>query len=141
MNYIITIAIFPSLLIIISSTQKCQLNPSVDRIHNDLFVPILFLLFNIFDFIGRLLAMFAEPLLFTPKNVWIPAVARIVFIPLFMMCNIQRPSPKQVVFRNDAAPFVLITFFALTSGYIGTCAMMFGASLTKKGDESLSGNS
>lgn len=133
-TFTVTISLFPSLTVFIESTQKCK---SSDRFYNDLFVPFLFLLFNLFDFCGRVTAGLITPL-FNQKNIWIGSVARLIFVPLFLLCNIS-DSTLPALFNNDAFPILFMIFFALSNGYISTLCMMMGASSVSPADAGLAG--
>ncbi|EFA78047.1 equilibrative nucleoside transporter family protein [Heterostelium album PN500] len=85
---------------------------------NDWFQIIFVLSFMIGDYIGRTAPKWI--ILFTPNNLWIPAVLRLVFFPLFAFCV------KPLLFRNIYLYFFIMFVFALTNGYCGTLAMMFG---------------
>ena len=52
--------------------------------------------------------------------------ARIAFIPLFLLCNIQPREHIPVVFDSDIAPMVIMVVFAFTNGYFGTLCMIYG---------------
>ena len=49
--FTVTIGLFPSLVVHIESVSKCNTNAT--RLNNDLFIPMLFLVFNSGDFAGR----------------------------------------------------------------------------------------
>ena len=76
--FVVTIAIFPSLIQHTVSMSQCS---SSNRLYNDLFVPFMFLLFNLFDLAGRIAVGFTARPLFNANNVWIPSGARMVFFP------------------------------------------------------------
>ena len=84
---------------------------------------ILITLFMIFDFVGRLLPSFF--VFFTPKTLWIPVVVRAVFFPLFSLMA----AGIWTYGVNYFAPIVMI-LFALSNGYFGTVAMIFGPAET-----------
>jgi len=132
--FTVTIGIFPTLFILIESQEKCSSN---QRFYNELFVPFLFLIFNIFDFTGRLCAGGYTPL-FNSHNIWIPAVARFVFFPLILLCKLTS-SQLPVLFESDFFPIFFTMLFAFSNGYIGTLAMMFGPSLADGADATLAG--
>lgn len=124
-NFTVTLSLFPALTVLLQSSQKCKSN---ERFYNDLYVPIFFLLYNLFDFVGRIVAgMTAPSCLFTADNIWMGAASRAVFYPLFLLCNLS-DSRLPVLFYDDAFPFVFMILFALSSGYVGNHCMMMGAS-------------
>eukprot|EP00981_Chlorochromonas_danica_P010864 scaffold3486_cov185-Ochromonas_danica.AAC.11 len=133
-TFSVTIGLFPSLTVFIESTENCK---SSNRFYNDLFTPFMFLLFNLFDFIGRVSAgVFRN--VFTTKNIWMAPVARTVFFPLFLLCNIT-DSKLPVVFNNDAFPFLFMIFMAITNGYVASTCMMMGPSLVSNNETGLVG--
>lgn len=78
-------------------------------------------IFQVFDFIGRILPRW---LVIIPARVlWIFSVGRVVFGVLFILCIIPNEQP---IFNSNWASFVIMMAFALTNGYFGTLAMMYG---------------
>lgn len=132
--FAVTISIFPSLFVLIESDNKCKTS---NRFTNDLFTPLLFLFFNLFDFIGRVSAGYFTPY-FTSKNVWMPAVTRLLFLPLFLLCNVSA-SKLPNLFKSDVFPLLFCAAFALTNGYVGSCCMMLGGAIVNPTDASLAG--
>jgi equilibrative nucleoside transporter 1/2/3 len=131
--FAVTIGLFPALTALIESTEKCK---ATDRFHNDLFLPFMFIVFNAFDLVGRVFAKY--PLFFTADNVWIGTAARLIFFPLFMLCNIT-DSNIPTLFTSDAWPVLFMTAFAFTNGYFASLSMMFGPSKVPLQDQQLSG--
>jgi equilibrative nucleoside transporter 1/2/3 len=137
--FTVTISLFPSLIVLIESANQCNNSPNQDRFSNDLFVPFLFLMFNLCDFIGRCTAgLGASTALFTAKTIWIPSVCRLVFIPLFLLCKIS-DSQFPTVFTNDAWPIIIMVFFAFTNGYVATSSMMLGSMVAESHEAALAG--
>jgi equilibrative nucleoside transporter 1/2/3 len=134
LTFTVTIAIFPSLTVLIESTKKCE---SSERFFNDLFTPFMFLLFNIFDLVGRIAAGATKPI-FNPKNIWIAAVARFIFWPLFLLCNVSN-SQLSVLFKSDACAIIFMIFMAFTNGYVASNSMMMGAEVASAKDSGLAG--
>lgn len=134
MCFAITIGLFPSITVLIESEKSCD---SDNRFFNDLWVPFMFVVFNFFDLIGRLSASII-PQLFTAKNVWIPVALRLVFFPLFLLCNVGG-SQLPTAFSSDAWPIIFMACFALSNGYLASLSMMLGPSLVKPGDMQLTG--
>jgi equilibrative nucleoside transporter 1/2/3 len=133
-TFTITIGLFPSLTVFLESTNKCK-NDS--RFSNDLFVPMLFLLFNLFDLVGRLTAGAFKPL-FSANKLWIPALIRVIFFPLFLLCKISG-SQLPTAFANDFFPMFIMICFAFTNGYVASLCMMLGPSLTTSKNAALAG--
>lgn len=66
---------------------------------------------------------------FQPRNAspvfLIACMLRGLFIPLFLLCNVQpRTHHVSVPFKSDAVPIVLNCLFGLSNGYMGTLSMM-----------------
>lgn len=132
--FTVTIGMFPSIVVLIESTQKCR---SSERFFNDLWTPFFFLLFNVFDLCGRMSAGIIKPL-FTPKNIWMASLSRAVFIPLLLLCKLSS-SRLATVFTNDAWPIGIMILFSVTNGYIASLCMMFGPSMVSPKDSMLAG--
>lgn len=130
----VTIGLFPSLIVLLESEKKCT---SDSRFFNDLYVPFFFLLFNLFDLCGRVTAGAIKPL-FTVKTVWIAAAARLIFFPLFLLCNIT-DSKLPVVFKSDAFPILFMIAMAFTNGYVASLCMMMGAGSVAPKDAPVAG--
>lgn len=52
--------------------------------------------------------------------------ARMVFIPLFMLCNVQPRSHMPVFFHHDAWYISFIILFSISNGYLASLCMCFG---------------
>lgn len=53
-------------------------------------------------------------------------VLRVIFIPLFMLCNVQSRKYLPVVFSHDAWYIVFMIFFSISNGYLASLCMCFG---------------
>jgi len=87
------------------------------------FIPVsLFLVFNIGDCLGRILVSWVK----WPSERFLIyyGLARIVFILLLVMCNLQ-PRSVDVWFSGDVWPTVLIFLFALTNGQVISLSMVY----------------
>jgi equilibrative nucleoside transporter 1/2/3 len=131
LTFSITIGCFPSLTAHITSTNSCSSSDD-ERFYNDLFVPFMFILFNVFDFAGRSLAGAVQ--IFNKDNIWIPATCRLIFIPLFLFCHVKN-SDLPILFHNDAFPILIMILFSLSNGYIASLSMMFGPSMFVSPDQ------
>lgn len=135
--FTVTIGLFPSLIVLLESEHKCE--NYHDRFYNDLWTPFFFLMFNLFDFIGRYSASKITFSWMNAKNIWIPCLARIVFVPLFLLCRVSE-SRLPLVFKSDAFPIVIMAIFSLTNGYLSSLCMMLGPTLCDVKDTMLAGN-
>lgn len=67
-------------------------------------------------------------------------ILRVIFIPLFVFCNVQPRNFQEIyLFKSDAAPAVIMVFFALSNGYLSTLCMMYGPMNAIKEDEETAG--
>ncbi|KAK7902057.1 hypothetical protein WMY93_018826 [Mugilogobius chulae] len=91
------------------------------------FIPVsCFLLFNLMDWAGRsLTAVCMWP---GKDSMWLPAlvISRIVFIPLFVLCNVQPRYNLPVLFEHDAWYIIFMIFFSFSNGYLASLCMCFG---------------
>uniref|UniRef100_A0A8C8RB13 Solute carrier family 29 member 1 (Augustine blood group) n=1 Tax=Pelusios castaneus TaxID=367368 RepID=A0A8C8RB13_9SAUR len=119
--FTITIGLFPAVTADVKSTiagsTKWELY----------FIPVsCFLMFNVFDWLGRSLT---AVVLWPGKDsrlLPIFVAARVVFIPLFMLCNVQPRSHIPVIFHHDAWYIIFIIFFSVSNGYLASLCMCFG---------------
>jgi len=127
--FCVTLSMFPGTLSKIASVDKSN----GSRFTNDLFPSLVcFLIFNVGDWCGRTLA--GQFQICSEKGPWLPllSISRIVFIPLFLMCNIPASELHlPYVFNHDFWPVILNVFFAVTNGYVGSLCMMNGPKLVK----------
>lgn len=132
--FTITICLFPATIVFLLSEHHCN---TEERFFNDLFVPFFFVLFNLGDFLGRVIAGYFTPV-FTPKNIWVAGSLRVLFIPLFLLCNLSN-SQLPVLFHSDAFPVVFMVLFALSNGYVSSTCMQMGPAMVPSADAPLAG--
>jgi len=121
-----TLSVFPSVIVLISSQYSSDPSNIWANIY---FTPVTcFLLFNCGDYLGRILASWIKcpgPGRLGENVTLVLSLARIVFIPLFMLCN-AAPSVRTipVFFTTDADYYALMVMFSLSNGYLGNLCMM-----------------
>ncbi|XP_056327382.1 equilibrative nucleoside transporter 1a [Danio aesculapii] len=119
--FIITIGIFPAVTVEVKSTIPDS------GAWVKYFIPVsCFLLFNVMDWVGRsLTAVCMWP---GKDSIWLPilVIARVVFVPLFILCNVQPRSFLPVVFSHDAWYIIFMIFFSFSNGYLASLCMCFG---------------
>ncbi|XP_070837747.1 equilibrative nucleoside transporter 1-like [Chaetodon trifascialis] len=91
------------------------------------FIPVsCFLLFNLCDWAGRsftAICMWPEKdSLLLPVSI----VCRLVFVPLFMLCNVQPRLHLPVFFHHDGWFILFMILFAFSNGYLASLCMCFG---------------
>mmetsp|Transcript_25862 Transcript_25862/g.65467 ORF Transcript_25862/g.65467 Transcript_25862/m.65467 type:complete len:528 (-) Transcript_25862:2705-4288(-) len=133
-----TLSLFPSIIAQIQSVNNPNNVPSpkAGRFFGDIFVPFQFLLFNLFDWLGRLSSGMKKKA--PAKVVYIFAFVRLAFFPLFMFSNISY-AKSAPVFNNDAFPLVFMVFFAFSNGYFSSLCMMYGPDKVKDAHKDLAG--
>ncbi|NWX40898.1 S29A1 protein, partial [Steatornis caripensis] len=119
--FTVTIGIFPSI------TAKVSTVLGEGNKWGLYFIPVsCFLLFNVFDWTGRsLTALFTWP---GKDSCLLPVMValRVIFIPLFMLCNVQPRDYLPVVFSHDAWYIIFMIFFSISNGYLASLCMCFG---------------
>ncbi|XP_034008280.1 equilibrative nucleoside transporter 1-like [Trematomus bernacchii] len=119
--FTVTIGTFPAVTVEVKTTVE---NGGAWETY---FIPVsCFLLFNLMDWAGRsLTAVCMWP---GKDSMWLPILVglRIVFIPLFMLCNVQPRNFLPVLFAHDAWYIFFMIFFAFSNGYLASLCMCFG---------------
>lgn len=95
---------------------------------------ILITLFNVFDLVGRTSPKWDSLIFIGPKWLWVPTVLRVGFIPLFVM------SLHHIVFTDDFWMYAFMSLMALSNGYLGTLAMMYGPARVGVADKERAGS-
>uniref|UniRef100_A0A3P9DR80 Solute carrier family 29 member 1a n=1 Tax=Maylandia zebra TaxID=106582 RepID=A0A3P9DR80_9CICH len=120
--FTVTIGVFPAVTVDVKSTVAGE------SAWEKYFIPVsCFLLFNVMDWAGRsLTAICMWP---GKDSIWLPILVglRVVFIPLFMLCNVQpRVISQTVWFSHDAWYIIFMIFFSFSNGYLASLCMCFG---------------
>ncbi|NXW39673.1 S29A1 protein, partial [Nyctiprogne leucopyga] len=119
--FTVTIGVFPSI------TAKVSTVLGEGNRWGLYFLPVsCFLLFNVFDWTGRsLTALFTWP---GKDSCLLPVMValRVIFIPLFMLCNVQPRDYLPVIFSHDAWYIIFMIFFSISNGYLASLCMCFG---------------
>ncbi|XP_077018037.1 equilibrative nucleoside transporter 1 [Tamandua tetradactyla] len=119
--FTVTIGIFPAV------TAEVKSSIAGTSAWKNYFIPVsCFLTFNLFDWLGRsLTAVFMWP---GKDSRWLPSlvVARLVFVPLLLLCNVQPRRRLAVVFEHDAWYIIFMAAFAFSNGYLASLCMCFG---------------
>lgn len=119
--FTITIGTFPAVTVDVKSTI------ADGGAWEKYFIPVsCFLFFNVFDWAGRsLTAVCMWP---GKDSKLLPALllARVVFVPLFMLCNVQPRYNLPVFFTHDGWFIAFMILFAFSNGYLASLCMCFG---------------
>ncbi|KAF8165080.1 nucleoside transporter-domain-containing protein [Crassisporium funariophilum] len=122
--FVITLAVFPPITTSIQPT-----NPTT---HPLLFSAVHFLVFNCGDLIGRYVCSFSIFVTWSAKRLLTLSAARTLFIPIFLMCNVQRSSSVvevNPVISSDLLFMIILFVFGWSNGYISSSCMMSAPSL------------
>ncbi len=108
-TYFVTLSLFPG---VESEMINCQWRE---------WLPIILMaLFNIFDVFGKIFALAAQQI-FTPMQLCICSLLRLIYIPLMLLCILPKSSP---VLANIFWQFFLSSTLGLTNGYFGSVPMI-----------------
>ncbi|KAI9466711.1 nucleoside transporter-domain-containing protein [Lactarius psammicola] len=122
--FVITLSVFPTITISIVPTDPA--------IHPLFFSSLHFLVYGVGDWFGRYLCSIPRLLVWDAKNLLGLSLARTLFIPLFLACNLQRdassPSTPPVI-SSDVLYMLLLFIFAMSNGYVSSMCIMSAASL------------
>ncbi len=136
-SFVVTLTLFPSWITKVQSIQMCH-QGTTNRLNNDLFVPITILLFNIGDLLGRIMAKRVS--LENSKNfslkLFVAALARFIFFPLFLLCNVPGKSIS-VLIDSDSYFFILLLIFAVSNGLVVTLAFMHAPQLLPSNNDEM----
>lgn len=121
-----TLACFPAVTVLVKSVNDQDYPDWANRF----FIPVCcFVLFNVGDYLGRLIAEKAQwprPGKMGMIIVFVLSILRFVFIPLFLMCN-ANPTNRTYTsnyFTSDTAYIAIMSAFSLTNGYLANVAMI-----------------
>lgn len=123
--FLVTLGCFPAVTV-----QVVSVNPDYDLWASKYFIPVsCFVLFNVGDYSGRLLAehlKWPKPGRSGMVIILAVAILRLAFFPLFLFCNVNPDSRvnSQVHFASDTAYIVFMAVFSLTNGYVANIVMM-----------------
>lgn len=119
--FTITIGTFPAVTADVKSTIA---NGGAWEMY---FIPVsCFLLFNLCDWAGRSLTAVCMWPGKDSKLLPVLLLARVVFVPLFMLCNVQPRYNMPVFFEHDAWFIVFMIGFGFSNGYLASLCMCFG---------------
>ena len=113
--------VFPVFTQKIISVQPAEDAPKL--LQPESFIPLAFFFWNLGDLIGRLLTAVATlSLTSAPRTLFLLAVARIAFVPMYLLCNIRG---QGALVQSDLfyLGFVQL-FFGVSNGFVGSTCMM-----------------
>jgi Nucleoside transporter len=127
-TFLVTLSLFPSWTTRLHSIRQCH--SYGHRMSNDLFIPFTFVLFNLGDLGGRILAGMvdiAKISNFSTKLV-LAAMFRCLFFPLLLLC-VGGTDPDRLQIHSDIYSLVVQGLFALTNGFLISLGFMHAPTL------------
>ena len=109
----LTLTIFPALIASLRSTSS-----SSSRLFHDLWIPLLYVLFNVGDFLGRCSSNIGTR---SGSHLATLSLLRWIFVPLFSLCQLHK-TPS--FFDNDLYPLLFIALVSWSNGYLSSVAFM-----------------
>ncbi|KAK3391941.1 nucleoside transporter-domain-containing protein [Sordaria brevicollis] len=102
------------------------------------FIPLGFFFWNLGDLLGRVSPMFLPfSLRDRPAALFAVAVARLVFLPMYLLCNIRG---KGAVVDSDLFYLLVVQLpFGLTNGWLGASSMMAAGEWVEDGEREAAG--
>jgi equilibrative nucleoside transporter 1/2/3 len=148
--FVVTIAVFPSITALVKSVRAHPPDNTAAIVQlprvlqDDIFVAFHFLIFNMFDWVGRIFPLSSWLRTSNPTLLTFYSLVRTLFIPLFLFCNVVATDKTlPVLVNSDFAYVVLLMVFSLTNGWIGSLCMMAIPDLSSLGtpeEKSLGGS-
>ncbi|PLB38168.1 nucleoside transmembrane transporter FUN26 [Aspergillus candidus] len=98
--------------------------PVTTTLRPEIFIPLAFLFWNAGDLTGRMLVLLPSlsTLAHRPRALFTLALARILFLPLYLLCNVDG---QGAVLNSDAFYLVIVQLlFGATNGFLSSSCMM-----------------
>lgn len=141
MTIFITFCITLVFPIFASTVTSVRTNPSSVLFKKSIYIPFIYLVWNLGDLGGRVLCGMPNSavLVKNPRKLIAYALARILFIPLFLTCNIH-PGTSMPAISSDLWYILLQFLFGLSNGQLCTsCFMIIGDNCTSDEEKEAAG--
>jgi solute carrier family 29 (equilibrative nucleoside transporter), member 1/2/3 len=127
--FAVTLAIFPAWTSTLKSAHQCESNGPLSRLSNDLYTPATFVIFNLGDLTGRLLAerVPLDSIVGLSTKLVVFAISRGLFFGLFLFCTASKMAFHAV--PSDIFSLLVQFTFALSNGYLVSIAFMHASNL------------
>jgi len=128
LTFAITLSLFPSWISELKSSHECE---NRYRLENDLYVPFSFVFFNIGDLLGRLISGYipVNRIRHLSRKLVVCAMLRILFLPIFLLCNTTLGNESSIVIRNDFFSLSVQLLFAVSNGVLISTSFMWSPQL------------
>ncbi|EIW61775.1 uncharacterized protein TRAVEDRAFT_143867 [Trametes versicolor FP-101664 SS1] len=123
--FVVTLAVFPPITI--------SVQPTSPLVHPLVFSAVHFLMFNIGDFTGRSICSLPRLHVWSARRLLSLSLLRTLFIPVFLMCNVQWASVSSSshgpLINSDFLFMLIVLLFGVSNGYVSSMCMMAAPSL------------
>lgn len=127
LTFFVTLGLFPGWTSELRSVRQCRTH---FRLANDLYVPFMFLFFNLGDLTGRLLSARLPTVQIRDLSTKLVAAAclRFLFFPLLFLCT-GGSNPDRLQIHSDLYSEVIQFAFAISNGFVLSTAFVHAPSL------------
>lgn len=125
MTIFFTFGITLSFPVFASVVESVHSGSSHRFFHKSIYIPFIYLVWNIGDLLGRVLCGYPKlrMLIKNPRTQLIYSLSRLIFIPLFLTCNIH-PGKTGPLIKSDLWYILLQLLFGISNGQLCTSAFM-----------------
>ncbi|KAF8423607.1 nucleoside transporter-domain-containing protein [Tirmania nivea] len=102
----------------------------------DVFIPLSFMIWNTGDLAGRIICAYPFLRVYRPKLLAILSVCRLVFIPLYLMCNIKG---QGAYLNSDAIYWLIQIVFGISNGWLGANNLMAAPDMVAESERAAAG--
>jgi len=102
----------------------------------DVFIPLSFVIWNIGDLVGRVLCAYPYFRVSRPKLLAFLSVCRLIFIPLYLICNIK---DQGSLFNSDAMYWLIQIAFGMSNGWLGSNSLMTAPVIVEDSEKEAAG--
>jgi hypothetical protein len=122
-TFSVTLSLFPGWISQLRSSHECETH---FRLHNDLYTPLSFLVFNVGDLMGRLVSakIPVDRIRNMSHKLVVGALLRVVFFPLFLLCAAGAADRVAVTIPSDLYSLAVQLLFAFSNGILISCSFM-----------------
>ncbi|XP_076851360.1 equilibrative nucleoside transporter 2-like [Brachyhypopomus gauderio] len=130
--FTVTLSVFPAVTVDVKTAYQGK--------WERYFIPVCcFLVFNLMDWIGRTVTSLVQWPGKKSRAFPLLVVARVVFVPLLMLCNVQDRHFLPVFFSHDIIFVIIMMAFSVSSGYFVCLSMSYAPQLVAPGDGETAG--
>ncbi|KAG2148127.1 nucleoside transporter-domain-containing protein [Suillus clintonianus] len=119
--FTVTLAVYPAITVTIKPTNT--------NTHPLLFSAVHFLVFSSGDLLGRHMCSFPKLIIWSARRVLALSLLRTLFIPMFLLCNVEHSLPVAPFISSDLLYMLLMCALGVSNGYVSTLCMLGAPSL------------